>query len=56
METVLKNHAFNFGKQTLKQLRRKPTGIKFAPPYSIIFMTKVMEEFLTKVNLKTKLW
>ena len=38
------------------QLRGIAIGTKFAPPYSILFMTKLEEEILREVELKPYLW
>ena len=43
-------------KKTLKQIRGKAIGTKFAPPYSILFMTELEEEILREVKLKPYLW
>ena len=55
-EFVLKNYFFKFGKQTLKQKRGSAIGTKFAPPYSILFMTELEEEILQKLEFKPDLW
>ena len=56
-EVVLKNNVFTFGKKnTLKQLRGTAIETKFAPPYSILFMTELKEEILREVGLKSYLW
>ena len=45
-EVVLKNNIFTFGKKTLKQKRGTAVGTKFAPLYSILFMTELEEEII----------
>ena len=55
-EVVLKSNVFIFGKKTLKQIRETAIGIKFAPPYSILFMAEWEEEILMEVELKPYLW
>ena len=50
------NNVFTFGKKTLKQLRGTPIRIKFAPPYSILFMAKLEEEILREIELRSYLW
>ena len=51
---VVKN-VFTFDKKTLKQLRGTPIRIKFAPPYSILFMAKLEEEILREIELRSYL-
>ena len=51
-EVVLKNNIFKFGKRTLKQKRGTAIGMKFAPPYSILFMAELEEEILRKAEFK----
>ena len=55
-EVVLKSNVFISGKKTLKQIRKTAIGIKFAPPYSILFMAELEEEILMEVELKPYLW
>ena len=43
---MLKNNIFAFGKRTLKQKWGTAIGTKFAPPYSILFMTELKEEII----------
>ena len=40
-EIVLKNNIFEFVKKNFKHLRGTAIGIKFAPPYAILFMTNL---------------
>ena len=40
----------------MKQLRGTAIETKFAPPYSILFMTELKEEILREVELKSYLW
>ena len=51
-EVVLKNNIFTFGKKTLKQKRGTAIGTKFAPPYSILFMTELKEEIIKESEYK----
>ena len=55
-ELVLKNNIFNFNERTLKQKRGTAIGRKFAPPYSILFMTELEEKILETVDNKPYLW
>ena len=55
-ELILKNSIFNFNKKTLKQKRGTAIGTKFAPPYSILFMAELEENFFEKVDNKPYLW
>ena len=55
-EVVLKNNIFKFGKKTLKQKRGTAIGTKFAPPYGILFMAELKDEFLRKAQFKPYLW
>ena len=51
-ELVLKNNIFNFNQETLKQKRGTAIGTKFAPSYSILFVTELEEKILEKVDNK----
>ena len=51
-EVVLKNIAFTFGKQTLKQLSGTAIGTNFAPPYNIISLAKLVEAVFMEAELK----
>ena len=51
-EVVLKKFFFKFGKKTLNQKGGSTIGTKFAPPYSILFMTKLEEEILRKAEFQ----
>ena len=55
-EVVLKNKFLLLVKKTLKQIPGTAIGTKFAPPYSILFMTELEEEILKEVKLKLYLW
>ena len=55
-KVVLKNNIFKFGKKILKQKRGTAIGLEFAPPYIILFMTKLEEEILWKAEFKLYLW
>ena len=50
-EVVLKNNIFTFKEKTLKQKRGTAIGTKFAPPYSILFIAELEEEFLREIEL-----
>ena len=51
-EVVLKNNIFTFGKKTLKQKRGTAISTKFAPPYSILFMTELEEKIIKESEYK----
>ena len=53
-EIVLKN-IFQFS-STLKELRGTAIGIKFAPPYAIIFVADLEERVLKNIELKPRIW
>ena len=55
-EIVLKNNIFTFEVKTLKQKQGTAISTKFAPPYSILFMTELEEEILSEIKLKPYLW
>ena len=55
-EVVINNNIFTFKEKSLKQKRGTPICIKFAPPYSILFMTELEEEILSEIELKPYLW
>ena len=42
----LKNNRFAFEKKTLKQNQGTAIDTKFAPPYSILFMTELEEDII----------
>ena len=46
VEVVLKSNTFKFGKKILNEKRGTAVGTKFAPPYSIQFVTEVKEDFI----------
>ena len=54
IEIVLKN-IFQFS-STLKELRGTAIGIKFAPPYAIIFVADLEERVLKNIELKPRIW
>ena len=47
---------FIFGKKTLKKKRGTAIGTKFAPPYSILFMTELEEKIIKESEYKPYLW
>ena len=53
-EIVLKN-IFQLS-STLKELRSTAIGIKFAPPYAIIFVADLEERVLKNIELKPRIW
>ena len=52
----MKNNIFNFNERTLKQKRGTAIGIKFAPPYNILFMAELEEKILEIIDNKPYLW
>ena len=55
-DIVLKNNIFTFGKKRLKQKRGTAIGIKFAPPYSILFMAELEQKIIKESEYKPYLW
>ena len=55
-EVVINNNIFTFKEKSLKQKRGTAIFIKFAPPYSILFITELDEEILSEIELKPYLW
>ena len=55
-ELVLKNNYFEFNSKFWKQIQGTAIGTKFAPPYAIIFMAALEENFLNSSNKKPLLW
>ena len=51
-DTVLKNNYSQFLDKTFKQKRGTAIGIKFAPPYSILFMPNLEKRLLSDIDLK----
>ena len=45
-ELVLQNNYFEFNEPQLKQIRGTAITTKFAPPYAIIYMAVLQEDFL----------
>ena len=43
---MLQNNYFEFNERYLKQMRGTAIGTKFAPPYAIIYMVALEEDFL----------
>ena len=54
-ELVLQNNYFDFNERYLKQIRGTAIGIKFAPPYAIIYIAALEEDFLETL-IKPWLW
>ena len=55
-DIVLKNNYFQFLDKTFKQKRGTAIGIKFAPPYSILFMADLEKRLLFDIDLKPYIW
>ena len=55
-EIVLKNNIFEFDEKTYRQLRGTAIGTKMAPPYAILFLAQLEEEFLKNCRFKPKVW
>ena len=55
-ELVLQNNYFEFNERYLKQIRGTAIGTKFAPPYAIIYMAALEEDFLETLIKKPSLW
>ena len=55
-ELVLQNNYFEFNERYLKQIRGTAIGTKFAPPYAIIYMAALEEDFLETLIKKPWLW
>ena len=55
-ELVLKNNYFEFNEKFLRQIRGTAIGTKFAPPYAIIYMAALEEDFLETIIKKPWLW
>ena len=58
-ELVLQNnfeYNFEFNERYLKQIRETAIGTKFAPPYAIIYMAALEEDFLETLIKKPWLW
>ena len=53
---VLKNNIFEHNEDLYKQLRGTAIGTKIAPPYAVLFMGKLEEEFLEAQSLKPVVW
>ena len=51
-EVKLKNNIFTFGKKTLKLKLGTAIGTKFAPPYSILFMTELGKDIIKESEYK----
>ena len=55
-EVVLKNNIFEFDEKTFRQVRGTAIGIKFAPPYAILFMADLEEKVLGAFEEKPIIW
>ena len=55
-ECVLKNNIFEHNEDLYKQLRGTAIGTKMTPPYAVLFMGKLEEEFLEAQSLKAIVW
>ena len=55
-ECVPKNNIFEHNENLYKQLRGTARGTKMAPPYAVLFMEKLEEEFLEAQSLKPIVW
>ena len=55
-ECVLKNNVFEHNEMFYKQLRGTAIGTKMAPPYAIVFMGKLEEDFLKEQRFKPMIW
>ena len=55
-ECILKNNIFERNEDLYKQLGGTAIGTKMAPPYAVLFMGKLEEEFLEAQSLKPILW
>ena len=55
-ECVLKNNIFEYNTSFYKQLRGTTIGTKMAPPYAIIFMGDLEENFLKDGHKKPLAW
>ena len=53
---ILQNSYFEFSERYLKQIRGTAIGTKFAPPYAIIYMAALEEDFLETLIRKPRLW
>ena len=51
-ECVLKNNVFEHNEMFYKQLRGTAIGTKMAPPYAVVFMGKLEEDFIKGQRLK----
>ena len=55
-EFVLKNKLFEFNNKVIQQILGTAIDVKFAPPYSCIYMDRVEQEFLETQKLQLLLW
>ena len=55
-EFVLKNNLFEFNDKVKQQISGTAIGIKFAPPYTCIYMDKTETDFLKTQDLQPFIW
>ena len=55
-ELVLQNNYFEFDERYLKQIRGTAIGTKFTPPYTVIYMAAVEDNFQETLIKKPWLW
>ena len=55
-EIVLKNNVFEFNEKVFRQLRGTAIGTKMAPPYAILFLADLEENFLEGCEFKPEVW
>ena len=55
-DCVLKNNIFEHNSKTFKQKQGTAIGTKMAPPYAILFMSDLEDEFLKNSPLKPFVW
>lgn len=53
---MLKNNIFEHNGRTFMQKRGTAIGTKLAPPYAILFMDALEEDFLRNSQLKPFVW
>ena len=56
VEIVLIKNFFEFDQKTFKQVRGTAIGIKFAPPYAILFMAGLEQKILNAFEEKPMIW
>ena len=55
-EIVLNQNIFEFDEKILRQLQGTAIGTKMAPPYAILFLAKLEEDFLNQCEYKPTVW